>query len=67
MNTSMGKSEDKINGPVNILLQQSYDIIEDAGMAAEQAKQMISAKSVEPGKYDLMLEPSHLWLHSRVC
>jgi TldD protein len=37
-------------------------MIEDATMAAEQAKQMIAAKSVEPGKYDLMLEPSHLWL-----
>jgi TldD protein len=31
-------------------------------MAAEQAKQILSAKSVEPGKYDLVLEPSHLWL-----
>lgn len=58
-----GKSEDKINGPGGIILyNKSYDLIEDAGMAAEQAKQMISAKSVEPGKYDLMLEPSHLWL-----
>ncbi len=31
-------------------------------MAADQAKQMIAAKSVEPGKYDLVLEPSHMWL-----
>ncbi len=31
-------------------------------MAADQVKQMIAAKSVEPGKYDLVLEPSHLWL-----
>ncbi len=23
---------------------------------------MIAAKSVEPGKYDLVLEPSHFWL-----
>jgi len=57
------KAEDKINGPGGIILyNKSYDIIEDAGMAAEQAKQMIAAKSVEPGKYDLVLEPSHLWL-----
>jgi TldD protein len=58
-----GKSEDKIKGPGDIILyKNSYDIVEDAGMAAEQGKQIIAAKSVEPGKYDLILEPSHLWL-----
>ncbi len=58
-----GRPEDKIQGPGGIILyNKSYDIVEDATMAAEQAKQMISAKSVEPGKYDLVLEPSHLWL-----
>ncbi len=58
-----GRKEDKIEGPGGIILyNKSYDIIEDATMAAEQAKQMIAAKSVEPGKYDLVLEPSHLWL-----
>jgi TldD protein len=58
-----GKAEDKIQGPGGIILyNKSYDIVEDATMAAEQAKEMIAAKSVEPGKYDLALEPSHLWL-----
>ncbi|HEU5292810.1 MAG TPA: TldD/PmbA family protein [Cyclobacteriaceae bacterium] len=58
-----GRPEDKIQSPGDVILyNKSYDIIEDAGMAAEQVKQMIAAKSVEPGKYDLMLEPSHLWL-----
>jgi TldD protein len=57
------KAEDKIEGPGGIILyNKSYDIVEDAGMAAEQAKQIIAAKSVEPGKYDLVLEPSHMWL-----
>ena len=57
------KTEDKIEGPGGIILyNKSYDIVEDAGMAAEQAKQIIAAKSVEPGKYDLVLEPSHMWL-----
>ena len=57
------KAEDKVQGPGGIILyNKSYDIIEDATMAAEQGKQMIAAKSVEPGKYDLVLEPSHLWL-----
>jgi TldD protein len=58
-----GKPQDKIQGPGGITLyNKSYDLVEDATFAAEQAKQMISAKSVEPGKYDLVLEPSHLWL-----
>ncbi len=58
-----GKAEDKIKGPGGIILyNNSYDILEDATMAAEQAKEMIAAKSVEPGKYDLVLEPSHMWL-----
>jgi TldD protein len=58
-----GKAEDKINAPGDIILyNKSYDIIEDASMAADQVKQMIAAKSVEPGKYDLVLEPSHMWL-----
>jgi TldD protein len=58
-----GKSEDKIKGPGDVILYtRSYDIIEDASMAGDQVKQMIAAKSVEPGKYDLVLDPSHLWL-----
>ena len=58
-----GRAEDKIKAPGDIILyNKSYDVVEDAAMAAEQAKQIIAAKSVEPGKYDLVLEPSHLWL-----
>lgn len=58
-----GKAEDKIKAPGDIILyNKSYDILEDASMAADQVKQMIAAKTVEPGKYDLVLEPSHLWL-----
>ena len=57
------RAADKIKGPGDIILyNKSYDIIEDATMAAKQAKQLIVAKSVEPGKYDMVLEPSHLWL-----
>lgn len=37
-------------------------MIEDATLAAKQATEMLSAKSVEPGKYDLVLEPNHLGL-----
>ena len=57
------RSEDKLPSPGGIILyNRSYDIVEDAANAADQARQMIAAKSVEPGKYDLVLEPSHLWL-----
>jgi len=40
----------------------SYDIKEDAVAAAKQAKAKITARSVKPGKYDLVLDPTHLWL-----
>ena len=59
----MPKAEDKLSGPAGMILyRNSYDIVEDAGIAARQAKEMIGAKSVEPGKYDLVLEPNHLGL-----
>jgi TldD protein len=44
------------------LFRNRYDLVKDATEAAEQAKQMLSAKSVEPGKYDLVLDPNHLGL-----
>ncbi len=58
-----GLAKDKIKGPGGVILyNNSYDMIEDATLAPEQAKQILAAKSVEPGKYDLVLEPSHTWL-----
>lgn len=57
------KAEDKLEGPEGMVLyRKSYDIVEDARIAAMQAKGMLTAKSVEPGKYDLVLEPNHLGL-----
>lgn len=53
--------KDKVAG-VTTRYNQGYDMLEDAIAAAQQAKQKLSAKSVEPGKYDLVLDPSHLWL-----
>jgi TldD protein len=59
----ISKNEDKLQGPAGMVLyRNSYDMVEDASTAARQAKEMISAKSVEPGKYDLVLEPNHLGL-----
>jgi len=59
-----GKAEDKIQGPAEglIFYNKSYDIVEDAANAAKQARQNLKAKSVEAGKYSLVLEPHHLGL-----
>lgn len=58
-----GLASEKIEGPAGLqLYRNSYDIIEDATLAAKQAKEMLTAKSVDPGKYDLVLEPNHLGL-----
>jgi TldD protein len=38
------------------------DLVGNAGKWAEQAAQKLTAKSVEVGRYDLVLHPSHLWL-----
>ncbi|QSX74705.1 TldD/PmbA family protein [Lysobacter arenosi] len=48
------------NGVVNYGL--SYDMMEDAIASAKQAKAKLTAPSVKPGKYDLVLDPSHTWL-----
>lgn len=37
-------------------------MLEDAKAGAAQIGEKLKAKSVEPGKYDLVLDPSHLWL-----
>ena len=40
----------------------SYDPVADAIAAAKQAREKLSAPSVKPGKYDLVLDPSNLFL-----
>ena len=58
-----GLDSEKLDGPGSLkLYKNSYDIVEDATIAAQQAKEMLTAKSVDPGKYDLVLEPNHLGL-----
>ena len=49
-------------GNSTVRYTHSYDLIEDAAAAARQAREKLSAKSVAPGQYDLVLDPSHLWL-----
>jgi TldD protein len=55
------RPQDKIAG-VTTLYKGRYDMLEDAKAGAIQAGEKLKAKSVEPGKYDLILDPSHLWL-----
>lgn len=45
-----------------VVYGQSYDMKEDAIAAAQQTKAKLTAPSVKPGKYDLVLDPSHTWL-----
>jgi TldD protein len=56
------KAADKITNMPTPLYRNSYDMIEDAGFAGKQGAEKMAAKSVEAGKYDLILDPSNLWL-----
>ncbi|MDF4204357.1 TldD/PmbA family protein [Maribacter sp. SA7] len=58
-----GLESEKIDGPAGLrLYKNSYDMVEDATIAAKQAREKLTAKSVDAGKYDLVLEPNHLGL-----
>jgi TldD protein len=56
-----GNAKDKVPG-VTTRYGASYDMKEDAVFAAQQMHEVMQAKSVDAGKYDLVLDPSHLWL-----
>ncbi|MCK9538919.1 TldD/PmbA family protein [Dokdonella sp.] len=57
------KPADRVELPGGaVLYRDSYDMQADAVAAARQAQEKLSAPSVKPGKYDLVLDPSHLWL-----
>lgn len=56
-----GRPADKYKG-ITTRYGRTYDMVEDATAAAKQAKEKLTAKSVLAGKYDLVLDPSHLWL-----
>tara|TARA_R110001632_G_scaffold8686_3_gene34358 strand:- start:15118 stop:16746 length:1629 start_codon:yes stop_codon:yes gene_type:complete len=55
------KDKVRIQG-ANIGYNNSYDMVEDAAAAGKQLQAKLKAKSVEPGKYDLVLDPAHLML-----
>ncbi|MBC8044380.1 MAG: TldD/PmbA family protein, partial [Rhizobacter sp.] len=55
------KDTEKVKG-ITTQYRNRYDMLEDATVAPIQAKEKMAAKSVEAGKYDLVLDPSHLYL-----
>lgn len=57
----MPSASEKISSQTT-LYRNRYDMVEDARLGGQQAGEKIKAKSVEAGKYDLILDPSHLWL-----
>ncbi|MBC3786268.1 TldD/PmbA family protein [Spirosoma utsteinense] len=58
-----GLTTEKIPAPNGLVgYRNSYDMVEDATLAAKQVKEKLTAKTVQPGKYDLVLDPNHLGL-----
>ncbi|MFZ9347135.1 MAG: TldD/PmbA family protein [Arenimonas sp.] len=69
LSSPMGMGYEYLDGGRSIALpngltayKDRYDMKEDAIAAAKQAQLKLKAPSVKPGKYDLVLDPSHLWL-----
>jgi TldD protein len=58
------KTRDSYSDPVGLGYEyvEAYPWLEDAARAGEDAVAKHTARSVEPGKYDLVLHPTHLWL-----
>jgi TldD protein len=52
---------DKVAGPITTYGNR-YDMIEDAKQLGAAVNEKMAAKSVEPGKWDLVLDPGHLFL-----
>jgi len=58
-----GLESEKTKSPAGLIsYRNSYDMVEDAKAAAKHANEKLKAKSVDPGKYDLVLDPDHLGL-----
>jgi TldD protein len=57
------KKEHRIELPGGVIAYtESYDMLEDAVAAAKQCQEKLKAPSVKPGKYDLVLDPTHMYL-----
>jgi TldD protein len=58
------QSRSSLGGPQGMGYEymEKHDWKKEAQQAGEEAVMKLKAKAVEPGKYDLVLHPSHLWL-----
>jgi TldD protein len=55
------KKEEEIDGPFTIY-KNRYNMLEDAIMATKHVEEKLRSKPVEPGKYDLIIDPTNLFL-----
>ena len=69
LSSPMGMGYEYLDGGRTIALpnglsayKDRYDIVADAAQAARHAVEKLKAPSVKPGKYDLVLDPSNLFL-----
>jgi TldD protein len=71
VNRSTGdfQTRSNLSGPKTIGYEylEEYPWLEEAQKAGEEAVAKLQAKPVVPGKYDLVLHPSHLWLTIHEC
>jgi TldD protein len=56
------KEEEKIKGGPVTMYKKRYDILEDVKEAVAHVDEKLKAKPIDPGKWDLILDPSHLFL-----
>jgi TldD protein len=56
------RPQDKVVTAAGTLYKGRYDMLEDAKAAGIQVGEKLKAKSVDAGKYDLVLDPTNLWL-----
>ncbi|MEO6066520.1 MAG: TldD/PmbA family protein [Gemmatimonadota bacterium] len=58
-----GRPAGRVVTPAGVTVYGNYyDMVEDARNAAKEARAKHTAKTVEAGKWDVVLDPSHLWL-----
>jgi TldD protein len=66
VNRSTGdfQTRNSLGGPQGLGYEymEKYPWMQEAEEAGEDAVNKLKAKPIEPGKYDLVLHPSHLWL-----
>lgn len=56
------KDSEKIKGGPVTMYKKRYDMLEDVREATAHVAEKLKAKPVDPGKYDLVLDPTHLFL-----